>query len=848
MDILINTQNLELSPQNYASVSQRRSLFIICLFLLIAGGVFIIYYGLSLSNGQGAPIMPLDDVYIHFQYAHQLAEGQPYRYNPGLPPTSGATSFLYPFMLAVGDLLGFRGLPLGTWAMILGALALGTATILIYKTALGLGLPLGLSVLVAIVFEVSGAVTWHAMSGMETLWVVVFLFLALYGLLLRKRTSALIGAALSALIRPEGALIAVAVCAVLSIEYLLQVRIQHPRAKWSQHIRHLGVTLLPILMIVLQPLVNRLVTGSSVASGNSAKSLFGVIPTDWSMILMRILENFLRMLRELFDMGGTNPVYIGLPVAVLGLMGLVLLLVQRGKRLRGLAIIAVFLGGFAAISTLDTAFWHFKRYQIPFMGLLFLTSTVALVWLYQRWKWSAVFAGLSIFVLLPLNVTDFLHSYLLNTGYVVAQPLQMARWLATHAETDAVVAVHDVGMMRYQGGRTTLDIVGLTTPSAADYWRNGPGSVGEFLDRERPDLIASYGVGHGYGLGFLENTALFAQTLARFQVTLDPTRNVALASDTQGIYAPDYALADASNQLYVIPERTDYLMGMRLVGILDVADILSEREYHYRWTVDGALEGFPTEYQQFNTLGCPLSSCELMEGGRHITGIEEFTLNTHAGEDLILVTRVHPQVSGTIAVYANDQLMARRVIPSVAGSWLEIPTWISADMLSEILTIRIETETEGDFYRPYSHFIYQGVLVNTTPQETAWVTFQEGAIGMTTPEMIERVEDDQRYLDLSWDWLSDGNATGDYAIFLHFVGEDGQIPVQLDTRPIANALPPGNWLPGRLNERLMLDITDVPTGVYQLMMGLYNPVGFERLAPSTHDDNNQIMLGEVEIK
>ncbi len=70
--------------------------------------------------------MPLDDAYIHFQYARQLADGEPYVYNPGEAPTSGATSFIYPYVLAVGYLLGFKGLNLGLWAM-----GVGTSTLLL---------------------------------------------------------------------------------------------------------------------------------------------------------------------------------------------------------------------------------------------------------------------------------------------------------------------------------------------------------------------------------------------------------------------------------------------------------------------------------------------------------------------------------------------------------------------------------------------------------------------------------------------------------------------------------------------------------------------------------------------
>ncbi|MBZ0275533.1 MAG: hypothetical protein K8I60_05285, partial [Anaerolineae bacterium] len=116
-----------------SSVFHRRSHAVWALCCLIAGGVFLVYALTSLAAGRGEFVLPMDDVYIHFQYARQMAVGQPYVYNPGLPPSSGATSFLYPYILAVGYLAGFRDLNLGLWALIVGALALAGSMGLVYR-------------------------------------------------------------------------------------------------------------------------------------------------------------------------------------------------------------------------------------------------------------------------------------------------------------------------------------------------------------------------------------------------------------------------------------------------------------------------------------------------------------------------------------------------------------------------------------------------------------------------------------------------------------------------------------------------------------------------------------------
>lgn len=62
-----------------------------------------------LEKTGGTPAAPLDDAYIHFQFARSFAEGSPLVYSPGSGPVAGATSLLWPSLLAVGYALGLHG-------------------------------------------------------------------------------------------------------------------------------------------------------------------------------------------------------------------------------------------------------------------------------------------------------------------------------------------------------------------------------------------------------------------------------------------------------------------------------------------------------------------------------------------------------------------------------------------------------------------------------------------------------------------------------------------------------------------------------------------------------------------
>jgi hypothetical protein len=448
-----------------------------------------------------------------------------------------------------------------------------------------------------------------------------------------------------------------------------------------------------------------------------------------------------------------------------------------------------------------------------------------------------------------LTIPQFFRAYAINVASIHAQPLPMARWLAENAPDGTVVAVHDVGMMRFLGGHTTLDMVGLTTPGAADYWRNGPGSVGEFLALQQPDLVAAYGEGHGLGLGYLEATSLYGEPLALFTTALDPDLNVALAAETQGIFRPDYAPSGRAETPWAIPARTPYTTGMTMVDEVNVADIASERAHQYAWVATGDLGGFPTEVYEFPTLGCPPGGdCTLVDGGRRISHEERFTLDTEPGQAVLLITRLHPGSPGTLGIYANGERVATRVVPNLPGGWLEVPVWISGEHVSDQVSIRIEPETPGMIYQPYRHWAWQGddSLASPAP-ETPVAVWQDGAVQLGQPALRWSLSDDGReLLSVQLPWWTDGRAAGDAKWFVHVLGADERILAQADDRPGGGGLPPGNWLAGGFSDTITLDLTGVAPGEVQVAVGLYDPVTLTPWIATQSDNAGRVFIGPIE--
>src|SRR6185295_3238350 len=74
----------------------------------------------AILSAAGHPAMPLDDAFIHLQYARRLAEGHLFSYVPGEGYSSGATSLLWPLLIAPFHWLGLRDLSLVYVAWALG--------------------------------------------------------------------------------------------------------------------------------------------------------------------------------------------------------------------------------------------------------------------------------------------------------------------------------------------------------------------------------------------------------------------------------------------------------------------------------------------------------------------------------------------------------------------------------------------------------------------------------------------------------------------------------------------------------------------------------------------------------
>ena len=127
--------------------------------LALAIGVFLLRTR-QLAGGVGVEAFPLDDPWIHLQFARNLAEGHGFSYNPGVP-VSGSTAPLWTLVLG-GAFAVFGSHPVLAKALGIAA-TLGTAWLAGRLAVIWTG-HRGLGLLASVLVGLAGPMVWGALS------------------------------------------------------------------------------------------------------------------------------------------------------------------------------------------------------------------------------------------------------------------------------------------------------------------------------------------------------------------------------------------------------------------------------------------------------------------------------------------------------------------------------------------------------------------------------------------------------------------------------------------------------------------------------------------------------------
>ena len=151
----------------------------------------------------GLSSFPLDDSWIHLQFARNLAEGQGFAYNAGVP-VAGSTAPLWTLLLAAVFAL-FGSHPF--WAKPIGiALTLATA-LLTRRLAWQWTRDRGLALVAGVATGIAGPLVWGALSGMEVSLAALLVTAAVVCHMSKRDGATAVLLGLAALARPEAVLL-----------------------------------------------------------------------------------------------------------------------------------------------------------------------------------------------------------------------------------------------------------------------------------------------------------------------------------------------------------------------------------------------------------------------------------------------------------------------------------------------------------------------------------------------------------------------------------------------------------------------------------------------------------------
>ena len=595
----------------------------------------------------------LDDAYIHFQYARALAEGHPFRFQAGEPPTSGATSLSWPALLAPFWLIGFRGEAIlwPAWALSFAALGgLAWEAWALTRRLAGETAAVGAAAMV-IAFP---AFAWFAASGME---VVPFAWLLARSARrasewaeaaggeerTRARANELVALAwCTTFTRPEGAIACVAITLVLA---------RFPReASW----RSRAFALAALAPVLAQPLVLLALTGSARSTTALVKLLPGNPYYVGAALREKVATNLHDVLSgayslEFFPTGGMSVAFAGL--IAIGIQG------WRTKRIvRAAFLLCLAIAIFIPCAYL-TCLWNRLRYLWPFatfwlVGLACLARVLgdALATFQSRARVATPIACGVVVGALVGHMDWTLEDVAQSASGIDRQQSTLGRWVKTALPENARVGVNDTGAIAYFGEHTTFDVVGLTTRSEGRYWVAGVGSRLEHYERllvSNPRALPTHFVVYPEWFAI---DALLGRPLTEATVT-DAS---ILGGRTMRAYVAEYAGLGSGEAPWTPLDG--------VVDVVDVADLESEATHGYQLL--GARDGEEVAGSGFAPGGRPV-----LDGGRTGRVQERFVAHLHPGAAARGVVRLESQTPTRVIVRASGKDVGMFEVDP--GSWVE---------------------------------------------------------------------------------------------------------------------------------------------------------------------------------
>ena len=651
--------------------------------------------------------LPVDDAYIYLTYARQWGRLHPFTYFPGGGYSAGATSVLWPIVLAPFWALGARGHALVWVAFGVCTALYALACIGVYRVARAISGSAMAGLAGAALTLAIAPFAWTALAGMEVSLAAALLMLAV-GLLVRApltggppRALALVLAAL-ALARPEATVLVAGIVGCAAIARLRQ-REHRSALRW----------LVPLAAPLAWVLTNRCFAGSWLPDTAIVKSHFYLPGFDGAYWRTAVRQTTVAMVRGLL-WDATSPFVLPRCIAVLWLVGAVRVTGWArgaGRPLAG-AVIVLAPAVLALTVTASSGAWdfHHYRYLAPACPLALVTCACGLapparlgVWPQRLWAGGLALAVAGFALAGRPRYRDDLLLYAQNASDLNAQTVAIGRYL--HAKLPhARVMLQDAGAVAYYGETPVTDLLGLVTNGLAEVANHGPGARFELLESLPADARPTH---FAYDPAWVGQTHFFGRVVLQTSLPRRFAKQRSIGSANMQLIEARWDHAHTAERPF------DAVPGWSLVDRVDIADLASEDAHAWRGALGARAFGDPTArwslvHDEVRELGLAI------DGGRTIRGGEEsFTIEVDPGRPARLVMRTggkrdypyQDAITAPVPVRLVDDAgheLGAAMLPAPTGRFVEV----TFELRPSVSLLRVRVIATAP-YRVFHWFVLQ---------------------------------------------------------------------------------------------------------------------------------------------
>lgn len=607
------------TPQIEPAPDSHRPAIPLKVYLLLSIGICLFQILLRLVAGDGVVCNSEPDTSIYAQYARAISNGTPYEFFPGNALTTGSTSHLYPFIIALFYKLGavdghvFLALLVFNSALMLGTLALFYR--FVERFAIDALLP-------AMLLTVFSGQLLNAFFGLTDMGLFAFLTMALLCSLLYGKTLPLtLSVILLSLSRPEGLYFSGVLLAAGAARWIYKRSRQIPSSPYEKAALFSGLSGMVVFSGTL--LLNRCIAGDLQFTSIFNKGYPNTLPLS-NAVNQTILDTISLFRRFFLSDPVEGQYFYALPIiaALFGFAGILLHDRKNPDRtflefiiagFAGTAIASVAAGGFQGVSADRYLAW-----LTPFWMMYVAIGTTRLL---GNRKTSRNIA-IAILVAFQLMSTVFTFADIYNRSTYDRIDREFLTQLNTSLPANnGIGTMGGSGLQYYVKDHEIHNLFGITSPA--------------FIYKGRPDYYwfkaletIKHEPEHAFSYWLLRNNQEQEHPFNLFCKSV-----LAAGTDHLNLYQPKLIETDWSALKITAPAGPQ--PAEMLVGTLDIGYDPHEKKYQY-----STYSRIPKKRLSYGVTSLPMDSLPVAEVGLMIAGYEVFIMpDVEVSRDLHVVLR-----------------------------------------------------------------------------------------------------------------------------------------------------------------------------------------------------------------